>query len=57
MSRLPIQINTNAIPKPELNALCHTFLEAIKRFYANPANMEEYKKWKEERDKEAKTCQ
>jgi hypothetical protein len=44
-----IRINPNLIPSVEKNMLCATFLEAVLRFYEDPANARAFEKWRSEK--------
>ena len=45
-----IKIDINQIPKASLDSLCRATLEACKRFYADPKNVECYENWKKEQE-------
>lgn len=45
----PVKINTQAIPKIEVNLLCSTFLEAVQAFYEDPQNAAEFEAWRKAR--------
>jgi len=50
MNDSDIKVNINEIPKHDLDRLCRATLEACRRFYSDPKNVERYEKWKAERD-------
>lgn len=41
------KINLDLIPRCEMNILCRTLLDAAKRFYSDPANVERFNEWKQ----------
>lgn len=41
----PVKINTQAIPKIEVNLLCSAFLEAVQAFYKDPQNVADFEAW------------
>lgn len=45
----PVKINTQAIPKIEVNLLCSTFLEAVQAFYKDPQNAAAFEAWQKAR--------
>lgn len=47
------RIDFSQIGQADLNNLASTFLDAAKRFYEDPANIERFEKWRAEREKEA----
>lgn len=46
------KINPNLIPRCEMNILCRTLLDAAKRFYSDPVNVERFNEWKQSEEGE-----
>ena len=44
-----VKINTSQIPETEAKLLAMTFLDAIKKFYSDPKNVEKFQEWKKNR--------
>ena len=47
-----IKINPEKVPEDVVKELAITFLEGTRKFYANPENVQKFKKWQEKRHKE-----
>lgn len=45
-------IDLNKVPEAEMDALCETLLDAVKRFYEDPENWRKYEAWLAERKQE-----
>ena len=46
------QINLAEIPAVEVQNLSRTFLSAVKRFYADPRHVQDFEKWKCQREQQ-----
>lgn len=44
-----IQFDFSQVPPADVRNLSSTFLSAIKRFYKDPKNLEDFEKWKAKR--------
>lgn len=49
-----IQFDFSQVPTADVRNLSSTFLFAVKRFYKDPKNLEEFEKWKAKRAKHYK---
>lgn len=49
MATAQARISVDQIPEPDMRALCGAFTQAVEAFYADPNNMERFKKWQEQR--------
>lgn len=49
-----IEANTPMLSPIEMELFCRNLLASMKKYYKDPKNMEAFKKWKEEREKETK---
>lgn len=47
------RIDFSQIGQADWNNLASTLLDAAKRFYEDPANIERFEKWKADKEKEA----
>lgn len=45
-----IQFDFSQVPPTDVRNLSSTFLTAVKRFYEDPKNLEDFEKWKAQRD-------
>lgn len=52
-----LKISFDDIPEFERNQLVRATVEACKKFYSDPKNVERFEKWKAERDKKSKEVQ
>lgn len=48
-----IQFDFSQVPPADVRNLSITFLAAVKRFYEDPKNLEDFEKWKARRDQTA----
>lgn len=48
-----VSIDIRQVPEHELNYLCSSLLEAVRKYFEDPANRRDYERWREEQ-KEAK---
>ena len=44
-----IQFDLSQVPPADVRNLSSTFLSAVKRFYKDPKNLEDFEKWKAQR--------
>lgn len=44
-----VKINPLLIPETETKLIAMTFLDAIKKFYSDPKNVEKFQEWKKSR--------
>lgn len=44
-----IQFDLSQVPPADVRNLSSTFLSAVKRFYEDPKNLEDFEKWKAQR--------
>ena len=44
-----IQFDFSQVPPADVRNLSSTFLSAVKRFYKDPKNLEDFEKWKAKR--------
>lgn len=44
------KIDVNKIPKFQMDMLCRTLLESVRRFYEDPENVRKYEEWKKNRE-------
>ena len=51
MREKKVKIKFEDIPEFQTNQLVKATLDACKRFYSDPKNVERFEKWKAERDK------
>ncbi len=49
-----IEYNKPLLTKTEIYLLASAMYDSIKKYYKDPKNMEAFKKWKKEKDKETK---
>lgn len=47
-----IRINPALIPETEAKLLAITFMEGVRRFYSEPENVAQFKKWQKQRQQE-----
>lgn len=45
-------VDLDAVPAHESDAICRTLIGCVSRFFENPAIMNDYKRWKQERQRE-----
>jgi len=54
MSDNQVKIDISQLSQFQIDSLCRATLDACKRFYSDPKNVERYEKWKAEKDKSNK---
>ena len=43
-----VSIDIRQVPEHELNYLCASLLEAVRKYFENPDNRRDYERWREE---------
>ena len=49
-----LNIDFNRMPKEDFESLCRATINACMKFYSDPKNVEEFEKWKAEKEQSSK---